>query len=507
LASDIAFQYATPVAPARRRANRTKIALSCRKIRVKIVILGAGQVGSSVAESLVSEQNDITVVDIEPARLKRLQDRLDLRTITGNAAHPAVLEQAGARDADLLLAVTQSDETNMVACKLGATMFNIPTKIARIRSADYLSHPEIFSAENFAVDHSICPEQILCEYIAKLIEFPESLQVLEFADGRISLVAVKAFHGGPLVGHQIQYLRQHMPHVETRVAAIFRQDAAIAPEGTTQVEDGDEVFFIADTRNIRNVLRELRRMDKPVKRVMIGGGGNIGRRLARAIEDRYEVKVIEHNKGGAERLAAELRKSLVLAGDVTDEELLDSENVSDMDVYCALTNDDETNIMSALLAKRRGVRKVIALINRSSYVNLVQAGQIDVAISPAQATIGTLLAHVRRGDCVAVHSLRRGAAEALELVAHGDRKSSKVVGRRVGELDLPRGVTIGAIVRQPQSGAGSANGGEDAKNGAQVLIAHHDTMIEAGDHVIVFVVNKRMVPRIEKLFQVDVGFL
>jgi trk system potassium uptake protein TrkA len=474
---------------------------------VKIVILGAGQVGSSVAESLVSEQNDITVVDIEPARLKRLQDRLDLRTITGNAAHPAVLEQAGARDADLLLAVTQSDETNMVACKLGATMFNIPTKIARIRSADYLSHPEIFSAENFAVDHSICPEQILCEYIAKLIEFPESLQVLEFADGRISLVAVKAFHGGPLVGHQIQYLRQHMPHVETRVAAIFRQDAAIAPEGTTQVEAGDEVFFIADTRNIRNVLRELRRMDKPVKRVMIGGGGNIGRRLARAIEDRYEVKVIEHNKGGAERLAAELNKTLVLAGDVTDEELLDAENVSDMDVYCALTNDDETNIISALLAKRRGVRKVIALINRGSYVNLVQAGQIDVAISPAQATIGTLLAHVRRGDCVAVHSLRRGAAEALELVAHGDRTSSKVVGRRIEELDLPRGVTIGAIVRHPAAAPGAADGTEAAANGAAVLIAHHDTMIEANDHVIVFVVNKRMVPRIEKLFQVDVGFL
>jgi trk system potassium uptake protein TrkA len=474
---------------------------------VKIVILGAGQVGSSIAESLVSEQNDITVVDIEPARLKRLQDRLDLRTITGNAAHPAVLEQAGARDADLLLAVTQSDETNMVACKLGATMFNIPTKIARIRSADYLSHPEIFSAENFAVDHSICPEQILCEYIAKLIEFPESLQVLEFADGKVSLVAVKAFHGGPLVGHQIQYLRQHMPHVETRVAAIFRQDTAIAPEGTTPVEDGDEVFFVADTRNIRNVLRELRRMDKPVKRVMIGGGGNIGRRLARAIEDRYEVKVIEHNKAGAERLAAELRKSLVLAGDVTDEELLDAENVSDMDVYCALTNDDETNIMSALLAKRRGVRKVIALINRGSYVNLVQAGQIDVAISPAQATIGTLLAHVRRGDCVAVHSLRRGAAEALELVAHGDRKSSNVVGRRIEELDLPRGVTIGAIVRRPAAASGAENGREAAANGAEVLIAHHDTLIEANDHVIVFVVNKRMVPRVEKLFQVDVGFL
>jgi len=467
---------------------------------VRIVILGAGQVGSTVAESLVSEANDITVVDVAPDRLKRLSDRLDLRTITGNAAHPAVLEQAGARDADMLLAVTQSDEINMVACKLAATMFNIPTKIARIRSADYLSHPEIFSPENFAVDHSICPEQILCDSIAKLLDFPESLQVLEFADGLVSLVAVRAFEGGPLVGHEIRYLRQHMPQVDTRVAAIFRGDAPIAPEGTTVVQAGDEVFFIAATGNIRKVLRELRRMDKPVRRVMIGGGGNIGRRLAHAIEDRYEVKIIEYSKTGAERLAAELDRTLVLAGDVTDEELLDAENIADMDVYCAVTNDDENNIMSSLLAKRKGARKVIALINRGSYVNLVQAGQIDIAISPAQATIGTLLAHVRRGDCAVVHALRRGAAEALELVAHGDPRSSRVVGRTIEQLELPRGVTIGAIVR------GSA--GSSAKNGGrEVIIAHHDTVIEPDDHVVVFVVNKRMVPAIEKLFQVDVSFV
>lgn len=471
---------------------------------MKIVILGAGQVGSSVAENLVSEANDITVVDTNPAQLKKLQDRFDLRTVNGNAAHPAVLEQAGARDADMLLAVTQSDETNMVACKLGATMFNIPTKIARIRSADYLSHPEIFAPENFAVDLSICPEQVMTDYIAKLLEFPEALQVLEFAGGKVSLVAVRAFHGGPLVGHEVQYLRQHMPQTETRVAAIFRQDSPIIPEGKTVVEAGDEVFFIAATESIRGVMRELRRMDKPVKRVMIGGGGNIGRRLAKAIENKYEVKIIEFSKAGAERLAAELNKTLVLTGDVTDEELLETESIGDMDVYCALTNDDENNIMSSLLAKRMGARKVIALINRGSYVNLLQAGQIDIAISPAQATIGTLLAHVRRGDCVAVHSLRRGAAEALELVAHGDVKSSRVVGRRIEQIELPKGATIGAIVRRHER-AGTGRDGKPVYDD-EVIIAHHDTIIEPEDHVIVFVVNKRMVSRIEKLFQVDIGF-
>ena len=476
---------------------------------MKIVILGAGQVGSSVAENLASEANDITIVDTNAERLWALQDKLDVRTVCGNAAHPAILEQAGLGDADLLFAVTQSDETNMVACKLASTLFNTPKKIARIRSADYLSHPEIFSRENFAVDVPICPEQLLTDYIVKLLEFPEALQVLEFAHGKVSLAAVRAFHGGPLVGHKISYLREHMPQIDTRVAAIFRQDAPISPEGDTVIEAGDEVFLIAATENLRGVLRELRRMDKPIKRVMLGGGGNIGRRLANAIEGKCEVKIIEFSKAGAERLAAECSNALVLQGDVTDEELLESENVGEMDVYCALTNDDEDNIMSALLAKRMGVRKVIALINRSSYVNLLQEGRIDIAIAPVQATIGTLLAHVRRGDVAAVHSLRRGAAEALELVAHGDAKSSQVVGRRIEQIDLPKGTTIGAIVRRRRTVG--ADGVEEVNHDKssdtdQVIMAHHDTVIDADDHVIIFVLNKRMVPKVEKLFQVTAGF-
>jgi len=474
---------------------------------LKILILGAGQVGASVAESLVSEANDITIVDTDPARLKYLQDRLDLRTVVGNAAHPAVLTEAGANDADMIFAVTRSDETNLVACKLAATLFNTPTRIARIRASDYLAHPEIFEASSFAVDIAICPEQIVTDYIVKLIEFPEALQVLEFAEGKLSLVAVRAFHGGPLVGHELQHLRMHMPAVDTRVAAIFRQDASIIPEGNTVIELGDEIFFIAATENIRGVMRELRRMDRPIRRVMIGGGGNIGQRLAKALENQYQVKVIEHNKANAERLAAQLDRALVLAGDVTDQEMLEAENVAEMDIYCAVTNDDENNIMSALLAKRLGARKVVALINRGSYVNLLQAGQIDVAISPAQATIGTLLARVRRGDCVAVHSLRRGAAEALELIAHGDYRSSQVVGRRVEEIGLPKGTTIAAIVRQLGPPAAGGSNDRAAEREVQVIIAHHDTVIEPGDHVIVFVVNKRMVSKVEKLFQVGVGFL
>lgn len=465
---------------------------------MKIIILGAGQVGSNLAASLVSEANDITVVDLDTAKLAQLQERYDLRTLVGHGAHPSVLRAAGAQDADMLVAVTQSDETNMVACKLAATLFNVPTKIARIRASDYMQHPELFEAKHMAVDYTISPEQEITTYLRRLIDYPEALQVMDFADGRIRLVAVRA-HGGFLVGHELRYLREHMhllmreraqlDKVDARVAAIYRQDRSIIPTGNTVVQEGDEVFFLAATENIRAVLKEIHRADQSVRRVMIAGGGNIGSRLAAALEDDYEVKLLEHNKQRAEQLAERLKQTLVLVGDATDEELLTQENVDEMDVFCALTNDDEDNIMSCLLAKRMGAGKVIALINRASYVDLLQGGEIDVALSPAQATIGPLLTHIRRGDVTVVHSLRRGAAEALEAVVHGDEKSSKLVGRRIEQINLPEGASIGAILR-----------------GDEVIIAHHDTVIRAEDHLIIFVPNKRQVPQVERLFQVNLGF-
>lgn len=456
---------------------------------MKIIILGAGQVGASLAASLVSEANDITVVDIDAAKLAELQDRYDLRTVVGNGAHPSVLRAAGAQDADMLVAVTQSDETNMVACKLAATLFNIPTKIARIRATDYLNHPQLFKPECMGIDHTISPEQEITNYLRRLIDYPEALQVVDFAGGRIRLVVVKARRGGPLVGHELKDLRRHLPELDARVAAIYRRDRVIVPEGKTVIEDGDEVFFIAATENIRAVMKEMRHPDQSVRRVLIAGGGNIGGRLAAALEDDYEVKLIDHNKQHAEVLAQRLKNTLVLVGDATDEELLMQENVDEMDVFCALTNDDEDNIMSCLLAKRMGARKVIALINRATYVDLLQGGEIDIALSPAQATIGPLLAHIRRGDVTVVHSLRRGAAEALEAVVHGDERSSKLVGRRIEQIRLPEGASIGAILR-----------------GKTVIIAHHDTLIQPEDHLILFVPNKRQVPQVERLFQVGLGF-
>ena len=456
---------------------------------MKIIILGANQVGSTLAETLANEQNDITVVDTDVNRLRELKDRIDIGTIPGMASHPEVLEQAGGEDADMIIAVTESDEINMVACRVAYSLFHTPKKICRLRSSAYLVSEKLFGKHGLAVDDVISPEHIVSSYMSRLIDLPGSLQVLDFAEGKVQLVAVKAHYGGPLVGQEIRLLRQHMPSVDTRVAAIFRQNRPIIPEGSTVIEAEDEVFFIAARNDIRAVISELRRMDKPYRRVMIAGGGNIGLRLAEDLEKRYQVKIIERDRERCVYLSETLDKAIVLNGECSQGELLVEENIEDTDVFLALTNDDEANIMSSMLAKRLGARKVMCLINNPAYVDLVQGGEIDIAISPQQATIGSLLAHVRRGDVVNVHSLRRGAAEAMEAIAHGDIHSSKVVGRAIEDIELPEGTTIGAIVRNEQ-----------------VLIAHDDIVVESDDHVILFVVDRKKIPEVERLFQVGFSF-
>ncbi|ACB36322.1 TrkA-N domain protein [Leptothrix cholodnii SP-6] len=470
---------------------------------MNIIILGAGRVGESVAESLVSERNDITVIDTDPARLRLLQDRLDLRGVTGNGIQPSVLETAGARDADMLIACAPADETNLVACKVAHERFGIQTRIARIRSPEFMAGTDLLGTGGFAVNEVICPEESVTRYIRKLIEYPEALQVLEFADGAASLIAVRAVSGGPMVRHIISELPQLVPGVAMRFVAIYRQtedhaDERVVCDGRTRIEPGDEVFVLAATRDIRRVLDALRRRDEPVRRVMIAGGGRVGLRLAREIADDCRIKLVESAAARCEYLTTQVADTvLVLHGDSTDEDLLEREQIDETDLFVSLTSDDEDNIMGCLLAKRMGAKRVLALINRRAYADLVQGTQIDIALSPAQTVIGELLAHVRRGDIEAVYSLRRGAAEALEAVARGDRKTSKVVGRRIDEIRLPKGAEIGALVR----------GEPGADNEREVIIPHHDTVIEQNDHVIVFLPRKRMVREIEKLFQVSATFM
>lgn len=474
---------------------------------MNIIILGAGRVGESVAESLASERNDITVIDTDVQRLRELQDRLDLRGVPGNGIQPSVLESAGARDADMLIACSPQDETNLVACKVAQQVFGIPTRIARLRSQEFIDAADLLGREVFAVDEVICPEASVTNTVRQLIEHPEALQVLEFAGGAVSLIAVRAVTGGPMVRHVISELPQLVPDLDVRVVAIYRRneqghDQRVICDGSTRIEPGDEVFVLAATGNIRRVLEALRQRDEPVRRVMIAGGGRIGLRLAREIQDDCRLKIIEPDLTRCEYLTTQLETGvLVLQGDSTDEELLERENVDECDFFIALTSDDEDNIMSCLLAKRMGARRVLALINRRAYAELVQGTQIDIALSPAQTVIGELLAHVRRGDVEAVYSLRRGAAEALQAVARGDRKTSRVVGRRIDEIPLPKGAEIGAIVRTLPP---ADEGGEPQK---RVIIPHHDTVIERDDQVVAFVPRKRMVRDIEKLFQVGATFL
>lgn len=458
---------------------------------MKILILGAGQVGASAAYHLSREEtNEVTVVDKRADVLRELQDRLDIRTVVGHAAYPEVLERAGANDVDIIVALTDTDETNMIACQVAYTMFHTPTKIARIRSAEYMNSKQLFSQDAIPIDVRISPEQLVCEYIEQLILYPGASQVLDFADGRIRLVGARADRDGLLVGQRIATLKEHIPNSEARIAAIYRNGKPVVPDGDTVIQENDEVFFISDRKDIRVFMSEMRRLEDPVRRVVIAGGGNIGVRLALALEHTNQVKIIERDPERARNISEQLNKAIVLVGDAADEELLLEENIDSVDVFCALTNSEEANILSSMLAKQLGAHKVMALINRVSYVDLVEASSIDIAISPQQITIGSLLAHVRRGDVVKVHSLRRGAAEAIEAIAHGSPEESRVVGRAIGDIDLPKGASIVALVR-----------------GNQVIIAHHDTVVERDDHVILFLTDRRKIESVEKLFQVGVSFV
>lgn len=457
---------------------------------MKIIILGAGRVGSSVAENLVSEQNDITVIDIDAAPLNQLQERLDLRVVVGSGTHPSVLASAGAADADMFIACATSDEVNLVACRIARQVFNVPQRIARIRSNEFVDQPDLIGPDGFGIDHLISPERAVTTYLLRLIEFPEALQVVDFAGGKAILVLGKLGPGSPMRNLRVDELAA-TNGANARLLAIYRDDRPIEAEPKTRLQDNDEVLFLVERQQAHRAMRALQRSERAARRIMVAGGGNIGARLARELADQgYAVKLIEHQASRCEQLATTLpSKVLVLHGDATDEILLEDENVDSADVFLAITNDDENNIMAALLAKRMGARRVMSLISRRSYGELMEGSRIDVAVAPDQTTIGELLRYVRRGDVVAVHRLRRGAVEALEAVAHGDADTSRVVGRRISDVPLPEGASIGALVR-----------------GNDILMPDTDPMIESEDHVIVLVTRRRLIPQVERLFQVSAAY-
>tara|TARA_B100001179_G_scaffold232795_1_gene227240 strand:+ start:1815 stop:3182 length:1368 start_codon:yes stop_codon:yes gene_type:complete len=452
---------------------------------LKIVILGVGAVGSTLANLLSQDDNDVIVVDQDPRPLKKLEEDADIRTVIGGASYPNILVNADIKNADMVVAVTGSDETNIVACLISKVLSNSIKTIARIREASYLKDKTKEAIQNgtIPVDIVVSPEQLITNHIQALIDTPGALQVLEFGEGILHLVAAKAVRGGPLIGHEISELKKHMPKVDTRVAAIFRQDRPIIPTGSTLIEAGDEVFFIAKKGDISKVIKEMRKKEEPYKKIIIAGGGKVGYRLARKIETNHQVKIIEEDENRSEELSKNLISTIVLKGNVSDKHLLHEENIENTDVFVAVTNDDEANVMSCLLAKDMGAHKVIALINNSAYVDLVHGRGVDVAISPSEITIGTFLSELAGDEVVRVHSLRKGAAESIEVIAKKSSQGEGVVGKQLGEIELPVGVTIGAIIREKKA-----------------KIAHDDVILREHDHVILFLTDKNLLPEIQRIF-------
>ncbi len=409
---------------------------------MKIVILGAGAVGSTLA-SLLSEEHDIVIVDNNSSVLGYLEEEADLKTILGGCSYPNILVNADIANADMVVAVTGSDETNIVSCLIAKVLNSSIKTIARVREASYLrgKTKEAMNSGLIPVDIHVSPEQLITDQIQGLIDIPGSLQVLEFGDGLLNLVAVRAVKGGPMIGHEISDLKKHMPKVDTRVAAIFRKGESIIPSGSTTIQADDEVFFISKKGEASNVINEMRTKEDPYNDVIIAGGGKIGSRLAKATEGKHNVKIIESSPDRARHLSEKLSSSVVLRGSVCDKSLLHDENIENTDVFAAVTNDDEANVMSCLLAKEMGAHKVVALINNPAYVDLVQGKGIDIAIAPSQITIGTFLAEIEGKDVVKVHSLRRGAAEAIETLAKESPSGKEsCIGKELGEISLPEGL-------------------------------------------------------------------
>lgn len=457
---------------------------------MRIVILGAGQVGGTLARNLAHEDNDITLVDLDENRLRELQHRIDIKTVQGCASHPNVLIESGIQQADMLIAVTDSDEINMMACQIAYSLFRTPNKIARIRSRHYYQYPELFSNDHVPVDVCISPEQLVTEHIVNLIDYPGASQVLDFSEGRVLLVTIKPQDSGLMVGKTISQLDQHLSAIEAGVVALFRNNVSIPLEADCVIAKGDDVLFIASPQAIHQVLIALGRYTHPNRRIIIAGGGHIGSKLAQTLENRYRIKVIDHNLDCANHLSSQLHKATVLQGDIADRDLLINENIEFTDVFCAVTNDDEANIMSCLQAKRLGTRHAMTLVNRNAYVDLIEDSTIDHAISPQLITIGSILTKLRRGNMVKVHRLQNDEAEAIELIISGDEHSSQVIGRRLNEIELPPSCLIAAIVR-----------------GEKVFIANKELILAEGDHVILLLLQKRYVRQIESLFQVNLTFM
>ena len=453
----------------------------------KIAVLGGGQVGASVAKILTDDGNDITLVDNNVSVLEDLQEDNDIKTIQGNASSPSVLNQVELSDCDILIATTASDEVNLVSCHLAKKMFNVPNVIARLRNAEYREETSDFNLDLFSIDSIISPSLLVTDFIKNIIEHPGAFQAFDFADGKLQVIGVTVLKDGPLAGKKLSEFKKHMPNVNVNVIAIYRDRKSLPVNGSSIIETGDDVFFLATEENMR-FMSELRKNQSRVENIMIAGGGNVGTILAAKLSEKFSTKIIEKDQSRSKYLSETLEGVVVLNDDISDESLLENEGIKDVDFFCSVTNDDQMNILSSKLAKDLGAKKSIAIINKPSYRKLVSK-EIDVVVSPEDVTIGSLLASVRASDVVKVHSLGFGEAELFEVIIHGDKNTSKVVSKKISDLELPQGCRIGAIYRNES-----------------VILAQGDIEICSEDRLIIFLLNKRDFPKLAKLFQVGIGF-
>ena len=451
---------------------------------MKIIILGAGRVGFTVANNLSHENFDITLIDTDSAVIEKTRERLDIAAICGNATHPDVLESAGAKHADLVIAVTDSDVTNMMACHILHHLFNVPQKVARVRNPAFLDVKEqLFQPDILPIDTIINPEEEIVNFIKKLILHPGAQQVLSFADGALSLVEAKAGTGCSIVGLSLKEMSDTLQGLYARIAAIYRADKPIIPNYNTIVEEGDRLFFIASSADIKQVLRILFNQNNPYKRLIIAGGGRVGLGLAKALEDTLQVKIIAKNNNQAYQLSEELDNTIVLSGDATDENLLLDESIEKTDVFCTVTSDDETNILCSMLAKNLGARVVMSMVDRNAYMSMVDNGSIDNAIYPQHTTIGKILAQVRGSGISQVHSLLRGKAEAFEAIVLDNGQKSDIANKPINAISLPDGSAIIGVVRDGES-----------------IPATADLILKGGDHVIMFLSDRSQIQALEALF-------
>lgn len=453
---------------------------------MQILIIGAGEVGYNIAKRLSSENKDVVVIDPNEARLKRVRENLDIQTVCGSGSSPKTLLDAGLKQTEMLIAVTDSDEVNMIACLIAGSQANIPVKVARVRNPEYAENTTILDKNHLDIHLAISPERETAKVILKVLDVPHATSVYDFLEGKVRLFSMKIESDCPLAGKSLKELHFLHPGEKVLIPAIFREGRIIIPGGEERILADDEVFAVTETGNVERVVGFFGYKAEKIKRVMIAGGGRIGFYVAKYLEEQgVNVKIVERNEERCEEIAAELEKTVVLAGNVSDKELLAEENISDTDCFIAVTNDDEANILSSLLAKQMGARKVITVLNSPSYISLISKVGIDVPISPRTTTVSSILQYVRKGKVLSVTSIHEEDAEAIEVVA---LETSDIVNRPLKELKEPKGAIIGAIERE-----------------GRVIIPRGEDMVLPGDKVLIFT-QRSSIPDVEKSLMVKMEF-